>query len=165
MTFQSNLFAGKVALVTGATTGIGAGIAIALAELGAEVVAAGLGAGQVDVPAGLHMTPRELDVCDEAGIRSLIGGMKVLGKSRQFPVAFIAEAAVVAQRLSSVSHAHSIRGKMHIPSGQAAHPEQPTRSCPTPYNESSAMLSARCRSAFRPRHSHPSQRPARSHPE
>ena len=75
MTFQSNLFAGKVALVTGATTGIGAGIAIALAELGAEVVAAGLGAGQVDVPAGLHTTPRELDVCDEAGIRSLIGGI------------------------------------------------------------------------------------------
>ena len=45
MTFANNLFAGKYALVTGATQGIGAGVASALARLGANVIAVGLGAG------------------------------------------------------------------------------------------------------------------------
>ena len=45
MTFANNLFAGKSALVTGATQGIGAGVASALARLGANVIAVGLGAG------------------------------------------------------------------------------------------------------------------------
>ena len=42
MTFQHDLFAGKTAVVTGGTQGIGAGIAHRLAALGARVVAAGL---------------------------------------------------------------------------------------------------------------------------
>ncbi|PGA90171.1 2-deoxy-D-gluconate 3-dehydrogenase, partial [Bacillus wiedmannii] len=37
MAFEANLFAGRTALVTGATTGIGAAVAIALARLGAKV--------------------------------------------------------------------------------------------------------------------------------
>lgn len=42
MTFQHDLFAGKTAVVTGGTQGIGAAIAQRLAALGARVVAAGL---------------------------------------------------------------------------------------------------------------------------
>ena len=45
MTYQANLFAGKRALVAGATQGIGAVIANHLAALGAEVTALGLGEG------------------------------------------------------------------------------------------------------------------------
>ena len=75
MTFQPDIFSGKLALVTGATTGIGAGIASALAQLGAEVVAVGLGADRFQPPAGLNMRAHELDVCDETGVRSLIDGL------------------------------------------------------------------------------------------
>lgn len=42
MTFQSDLFAGKTAFVTGGLSGIGAAIANQLAELGATTIAAGL---------------------------------------------------------------------------------------------------------------------------
>lgn len=75
MTFQPDLFSGKVALVTGATTGIGAEIATALARLGAEVVAAGLGADAFTAPEELSVTARELDVCDEQAVRSLVNDL------------------------------------------------------------------------------------------
>jgi NAD(P)-dependent dehydrogenase (short-subunit alcohol dehydrogenase family) len=75
MTFQPDLFSGKTALVTGATTGIGAEIAIALARLGAEVVAVGLGADKFAAPEGLNITARELDVCDEQAVQSLISDL------------------------------------------------------------------------------------------
>jgi NAD(P)-dependent dehydrogenase (short-subunit alcohol dehydrogenase family) len=42
MTFQSNLFEGRTALVTGGTQGIGGAIAVELARLGARVIAAGI---------------------------------------------------------------------------------------------------------------------------
>ncbi|OZI51402.1 SDR family NAD(P)-dependent oxidoreductase [Bordetella genomosp. 4] len=45
MTFANDLYAGKTALVTGATQGIGAGVANVLARLGAKVIAVGLGRG------------------------------------------------------------------------------------------------------------------------
>ncbi|MBB3978422.1 NAD(P)-dependent dehydrogenase (short-subunit alcohol dehydrogenase family) [Rhizobium azooxidifex] len=75
MTFQSDLFTGKVALVTGATTGIGAGVAAALADLGADVVAAGLGADQARPSPGAKVDMRELDVCDENGVHALVDSL------------------------------------------------------------------------------------------
>ncbi|MEH3147427.1 MAG: SDR family oxidoreductase [Methylobacterium frigidaeris] len=73
MTFRPDLLAGRTAIVTGGTTGIGAGIAEALAGLGARVVAAGIGAEAYRPPAGADIAARELDVTDEAGVAALVG--------------------------------------------------------------------------------------------
>ncbi|PWL18605.1 2-deoxy-D-gluconate 3-dehydrogenase [Falsochrobactrum shanghaiense] len=75
MTFQSDIFAGKTALVTGATTGIGAGVAQGLARLGANVTAVGLGADQARAQDGSAISFRELDVCDEAGVQALVDSL------------------------------------------------------------------------------------------
>jgi len=63
-TFQPDLFAGKVAVVTGGTSGLGAGTARYLAELGARVYAVGLGAETAAFPPALGIVTRELDVTD-----------------------------------------------------------------------------------------------------
>lgn len=76
MTFQADLFSGKVALVTGGTAGIGAAVAASLAKLGAKVVAVGLAADNFEAPDGVEA--RELDICDDAAIRSLIDGLERL---------------------------------------------------------------------------------------
>lgn len=70
MTFQPDLLAGRTALVTGGTTGIGAGIAAFLAGLGARVEAAGLGAAEMT--AGQGITLHELDVTDGAAVEALV---------------------------------------------------------------------------------------------
>ena len=72
MTFASGLFAGKTALVTGAASGIGAAVTLELARLGARVLAAGLRAERLEVPAGLDITPRVADVTDEAQVAALV---------------------------------------------------------------------------------------------
>ncbi|WP_237480785.1 SDR family NAD(P)-dependent oxidoreductase [Lichenibacterium dinghuense] len=71
--FRTDLFAGCTALVTGGTRGIGAGIAQMLCGLGAEVVAAGLGAKAADLSSDLRV--EELDVTHEEDVYQLIDGL------------------------------------------------------------------------------------------
>jgi NAD(P)-dependent dehydrogenase (short-subunit alcohol dehydrogenase family) len=74
MTFQPDLFAGRMALVSGGTQGIGAAIAAELARLGATVTAAGLApAAGVEPPKGALLA--ELDVTDAAAVEALVGGL------------------------------------------------------------------------------------------
>ncbi|KMO15618.1 SDR family NAD(P)-dependent oxidoreductase [Methylobacterium platani] len=72
MTFTPTLLAGRTALVTGGTSGIGASIAEALAGLGARVLAAGIGAAACPVPDGLPLTAHELDVTDGDAVAALV---------------------------------------------------------------------------------------------
>ncbi|MCW5634333.1 MAG: SDR family oxidoreductase [Rubrivivax sp.] len=69
----------RCVLVTGATSGIGQGVAQAFAAAGDEVVATGATAGEVDIapPAksGPAITYRVLDVRDDAAVRALVLGL------------------------------------------------------------------------------------------
>ncbi|TSD90429.1 SDR family oxidoreductase [Mycobacterium sp. KBS0706] len=74
MTFQPDLFAGRTALVSGGTQGIGAAVAAELARLGATVTAAGLApAAGIEPPPGARLA--ELDVTDAAAVEALVGGL------------------------------------------------------------------------------------------
>jgi len=77
MTFQTDLFAGRTALVSGGTQGIGAGVAAELARLGATVIAAGLApARDAAAPPGVRLV--DLDVTDGAAVDALVGGLDQL---------------------------------------------------------------------------------------
>ena len=77
MTFQPDLFAGRTALVSGGTQGIGAAVAAELARLGATVTAAGLApAAGVEPPKGAQVA--ELDVTDAAAVEALVGRLSRL---------------------------------------------------------------------------------------
>ncbi|WP_343657758.1 SDR family NAD(P)-dependent oxidoreductase [Paraburkholderia caribensis] len=80
MTFQHDLFAGKTAVVTGGTQGIGAGIARQLAALGARVIAAGLAPTDEQRSAlaadGIEAVP--LDVASKEGVDALFASLPSL---------------------------------------------------------------------------------------
>ncbi|HLR33443.1 MAG TPA: SDR family oxidoreductase [Fodinibius sp.] len=69
---------GKVAVVTGGTSGLGAATAIHLAELGARVYAVGLKADLLEIPDGLDVNAKELDVTDEEGVKQFIDSLDTL---------------------------------------------------------------------------------------
>ena len=74
MTFRTDLFQGRTALVSGGTQGIGAAIAAELARLGATVTAAGLAtAAGAEPPKGATLA--ELDVTDAAAVDALVAGL------------------------------------------------------------------------------------------
>jgi NAD(P)-dependent dehydrogenase (short-subunit alcohol dehydrogenase family) len=80
MTFQHDLFAGKTAVVTGGTQGIGAGIARQLAALGARVIAAGLAPTDEQRSAlaadGIEAVP--LDVASKESVDALFASLTSL---------------------------------------------------------------------------------------
>lgn len=67
------VFQGKSVLVSGGTSGIGAGIARAFMAAGAEVRVTGLGAQEVEAAAKEGLTGSALDVADAAAVKALVG--------------------------------------------------------------------------------------------
>lgn len=76
MTYSADLFRGRRALVTGATQGIGAGIANQLASLGAQVIATGLDRGDGSLAPGIEV--RTGDVSDAVSVRAMLEGIDAL---------------------------------------------------------------------------------------
>ena len=76
MVFQKDLFAHQQVLVTGATQGIGAGVANYFADLGARVTAVGLDEGDGSLSAGVRVVLA--DVTDPSAVQRVFGGLDSL---------------------------------------------------------------------------------------
>lgn len=76
MTYQTDIFAGKTALVTGATQGIGAVIANRLASLGARTIAVGLGSERSELSPDVEV--RIGDVSKAEDVDRLLEGLNGL---------------------------------------------------------------------------------------
>jgi NAD(P)-dependent dehydrogenase (short-subunit alcohol dehydrogenase family) len=78
-TFREDMLAGRVALVVGGTGGIGAGIADALARVGAVVTVTGATRDETDTtrsaPGFGARDAVVLDVCNDAAVKALIGDL------------------------------------------------------------------------------------------
>lgn len=74
MTYQDTLFEGASVIVLGGTSGIGAATALAFAELGADVIAAGLCANGNDAPSHARAQVLELDVTDSSALERALTG-------------------------------------------------------------------------------------------
>ena len=72
MNFE-DVFKGKRVLVSGGTSGIGAGIARAFMAAGADVRVTGLSRQEVDAAANEGLAASVLDVADAAAVRALVG--------------------------------------------------------------------------------------------
>lgn len=81
-TFRPDMLAGRVALVTGGTSGIGAAVAATLATLGAQVTVTGATAEEAEAaraaPDFRAAEARALDVRDDAAVRALVAGLPSL---------------------------------------------------------------------------------------
>jgi NAD(P)-dependent dehydrogenase (short-subunit alcohol dehydrogenase family) len=78
-TYAPGLFTGKTALVTGGTSGIGLGAALAFRDLGASVLATGATEAEraraAEHAADAGVSFAVLDVRDEAAVRAAVGGL------------------------------------------------------------------------------------------
>src|SRR3954447_216016 len=75
--FRSDLFAGRTAVVTGGTSGLGAGTARVLARLGADVHAVGLGAAAADF-GDPRIPGTRLHLTDDAQLTALFAELERL---------------------------------------------------------------------------------------
>ncbi|HEY9572271.1 MAG TPA: SDR family oxidoreductase [Pusillimonas sp.] len=76
MTYKTDLFAGKTALVTGATQGIGAAVANRLASLGARTIAVGLNSETNELQSGIEVRIGDVSVADD--VEQLFKGLDEL---------------------------------------------------------------------------------------